>query len=75
MKTLFVCPEIRLDSNPSTITFWAGILAAIAEKKGGDVAILDLNAIRMNYGGGYSFYLEKCNFQIVFLNIVIKFHY
>jgi len=53
MKTLFICPEIRLDSNPSTIPFWAGILAAIAEKKGGDVAILDLNAIRMNYGGGY----------------------
>ena len=53
MKVLFVCPEIRLDSNPSTIPFWAGILAAIAESKGGEVAILDLNAIRMNYGGNY----------------------
>ena len=53
MKILFVCPEIRLDSNPSTIPFWAGILAAIAESKGGEVAILDLNAIRMNYGGNY----------------------
>ena len=53
MKILFICPEIRLDSNPSTIPFWAGILASIAENKGGDVAILDLNAMRMNYGGGY----------------------
>jgi translin len=33
MKTLFVCPEIRLDSDPSTIPFWAGILAAIVEQK------------------------------------------
>ena len=49
MKTLFVCPEIRLDSDPSTIPFWAGILGAIVEKKGGDVGILDLNALRMNY--------------------------
>jgi len=52
MKTLFICPEIRLDSQPSTIPFWAGILAAIVEQKGGQVAILDLNALRMNHGGG-----------------------
>ncbi len=52
MKTLFIVPEIRLDSAPTTIPFWAGILAAIVEKKHGDVAILDLNAIRMSYGGG-----------------------
>ena len=53
MKVLFVVPEIRLDSNPTTIPFWAGILAAIVEKKGGQVAILDLNAIRMNYDGKF----------------------
>lgn len=51
MKVLFVVPEIRLDSYPTCIPFWAGILAAIVEKKGGQVAILDLNALRMNYGG------------------------
>jgi radical SAM superfamily enzyme YgiQ (UPF0313 family) len=52
MKTLFIVPEIRLDSLPYHIPFWAGILGAIAENKGGDVAILDLNALRVNYGGG-----------------------
>jgi len=51
MKTLFVVPEIRLDGNPSNIPFWAGILASIIQQKNGDVAILDLNALRMNYGG------------------------
>jgi len=49
MKILFVVPEIRLDSNPTMIPFWAGILAAIAENKGHQVGILDLNALRMNY--------------------------
>ena len=44
-------PEIRLDSSPTCIPFWAGILAAIVEKKGGQVGILDLNALRMNHGG------------------------
>jgi len=44
-------PEIRLDSSPTCIPFWAGILAAIVEKKGGQVGILDLNALRMSYGG------------------------
>ena len=39
MKTLFVCPEIRLDSDPSTIPFWAGILAAIVEQKGDQVVL------------------------------------
>ena len=53
MKTLFVCPEIRLDSDPSTIPFWAGILAAIVEQKGDQVGILDLNALRMNHGGKF----------------------
>lgn len=51
MKTLFVIPEIRLDGNPTNIPFWAGILASIIQQKNGDVAILDLNALRMNYGG------------------------
>tara|TARA_B110000014_G_C20100700_1_gene577732 strand:+ start:34 stop:1692 length:1659 start_codon:yes stop_codon:yes gene_type:complete len=51
MKTLFIVPEIRLDSLPYHIPFWAGILGAIADKKGGDVGILDLNALRMKYGG------------------------
>ena len=31
--------------------FWAGILAAIVEQKGGQVGILDLNALRMKYDG------------------------
>ena len=53
LKVLFVVPEIRLDDKPFEFPFWAGILASIVEKKGGQVAILDLNAIRMNYGGGF----------------------
>ena len=51
MKVLFVVPEIRLDSKPWHFPLWAGILAAIVEKKDGQVGILDLNAVRMNYGG------------------------
>ncbi len=51
MKVLFIVPEIRLDSAPSHFPFWAGILSAIVENKGGQVAILDLNALRMKYGG------------------------
>lgn len=51
MKTLFIVPEIRLDSGPNHFPFWAGILAAIVEKKGGQVAILDLNALRDHFGG------------------------
>ncbi len=50
MKVLFVVPEIRLDNAPYHFTFWAGILAAIVEQKGGQVGILDLNALRVNYG-------------------------
>ena len=51
MKVLFIVPEIRLDGSPNHFPFWAGILAAIVEQKGGQVAILDLNALRVNYGG------------------------
>lgn len=51
MKILFVVPEIRLDSNPTNIPFWAGILASIAENKGAQIGILDLNALRMKFGG------------------------
>ncbi len=51
MKVLFIVPEIRLDSAPTNMPFWAGILAAIVEKKGGHVGILDLNALRMKYDG------------------------
>ena len=51
MKVLFIVPEIRLDSGPNHFPFWAGILAAIVEKKGGQIGILDLNALRMKYGG------------------------
>lgn len=51
MKVLFVVPEIRLDTAPNHFPFWAGILAAIVEQKGGQVAILDLNALRDHYGG------------------------
>ncbi|EPA05307.1 B12-binding domain-containing radical SAM protein [Candidatus Nitrosarchaeum limnium] len=53
MKVLFVVPEIRLDGKPYSNPLWAGILASIVEKKNGHVGILDLNALRMNYGGGY----------------------
>ena len=53
MNVLLVCPEIRLDDKPFDYPFWAGIFASIVEKKGGQVAILDLNAMRMNYGGNY----------------------
>ena len=51
LKVLFIVPEIRLDSAPTNMPFWAGILAAIVEKKGGHVGILDLNALRMKYDG------------------------
>ena len=51
MKILFIVPEIRMDSAPGHFPFWAAILAAIVEKKGGKVGILDLNALRMNFDG------------------------
>jgi len=51
LKVLFVVPEIRLDGAPNHFPFWAGILAAIVEQKGGQVGILDLNALRDNYDG------------------------
>ena len=53
MKVLLIQPEVRLDDKPFDFPFWAGIFASIVEQKGGQVAILDLNAIRMNYGGNY----------------------
>lgn len=49
MRILLIVPEIRLDSHPTNIPFWAGILSAIAENKGHEVGILDLNALRMNF--------------------------
>jgi len=49
VKVLLIVPEIRLDSAPNHFPFWAGILAAIVENKGGQVGILDLNALRANY--------------------------
>jgi len=51
LKTLFIVPEIRLDSAPGHFPFWAAILASIVEKKGGHVGILDLNALRMKFDG------------------------
>ena len=51
MKVLFIVPEIRLDTAPNHFPFWAGILAAIVEQKGGQVGILDLNALRDKYDG------------------------
>lgn len=51
MKTLFVVPEIRLDSSPQHYPFWAGILSSIVENKQGQVGILDLNALRVRFGG------------------------
>ena len=51
MKVLFIVPEIRLDGYPTSYPFWAGILASIVMNKHGEVAILDLNALRMNFGG------------------------
>ena len=53
MKVLLIQPEVRLDDKPFDFPFWAGIFASIIEKKGWQVAILDLNAIRMNYGGDF----------------------
>ena len=51
LKTLFVVPEIRLDSAPFHFPFWAGNLAAIIQKKKGHVGVLDLNAMRARYDG------------------------
>lgn len=53
MKVLLVVPEIRIDDKPFDFPFWAGIFASIVEQRGGQVAILDLNALRMNFGGNY----------------------
>jgi len=49
MKILLVAPEIRVDSTPQNFPFWVGILGAMAENKGHQVAALDLNAIRMDF--------------------------
>ena len=51
LKVLFITPEVRIDGEPNHIPFWVGILGAIAEQKGGQVAVLDLNALRVKYGG------------------------
>ena len=51
MRVLFVVPEIRLDTTPIHIPFWAAILAAVVEKQGAEVGILDLNVHRMNFDG------------------------
>lgn len=51
LKVLFVVPEIRLDDKPYHFPFWAAILAAIAERKGIQVGILDLNALRDKFQG------------------------
>ena len=51
MKVLLIVPEIRIDGTPQHFPFWAGILAAIAEKKDIQVGILDLNALRVNFRG------------------------
>ncbi|MBT4325782.1 MAG: B12-binding domain-containing radical SAM protein [Candidatus Nitrosopelagicus sp.] len=51
VNVLFVIPEIRLDGKPLHFPFWAGILGAIIEQKGGNVAVLDLNALRMDFDG------------------------
>jgi len=48
LKVLFIVPEIRIDGKPWHFPFWAGILGAIVEQKGGQVGILDLNALRMD---------------------------
>ena len=50
LNVLFIVPEIRIDGKPWHFPFWAGILAAIGEQKGGNVGILDLNALRMQNG-------------------------
>ena len=49
MKVLLIVPEIRLDNVPYFWPFWAGIFASIVEKKNGQVAILDLNALRTKF--------------------------
>lgn len=51
MKVLFVAPEVRIDSAPYHFPFWIGILGAIVEQKGGQVAALDLNALRTEFKG------------------------
>ena len=48
LKVLFIVPEIRIDGKPWHFPFWAGILGAIVEQKGGQIGILDLNALRMD---------------------------
>lgn len=53
LNVLLVVPEIRIDDKPFDFPFWAGIFASIIDKKGGNVAILDLNALRMNNNGNF----------------------
>ena len=50
MKVLLISPEVRLDNAPYFWPFWAGIFASIVEAKKGEVAILDLNALRSTFG-------------------------
>ena len=50
MKVLLIAPEVRLDNAPYFWPFWAGIFASIVEAKHGEVAILDLNALRSTFG-------------------------
>ena len=66
MKILLVVPEIRLDSKPNHFPFWASILAAIVEQKGGHVGILDLNALRVNYDN------IQVPFNLSFLSIILS---
>ena len=68
MKVLLVVPEIRLDSVPYHFPFWAAILGAIAEKKGANVGILDLNAVRMEFDNNHLTYLISIKIQLKFSN-------
>ena len=43
--------ESNINWRPTNFPFWASILASIIEQKNGQVGILDLNALRMNFGG------------------------
>ena len=48
MKVLLVAPEVRMDSTPTVWPFWAGIFAAIVEKKGGQVGIETWTLVELN---------------------------
>ena len=64
MKILFIHPPVRLGDVPKHIPYGIGILAAVAENLGHQVAFLDLNALRIT-GSAVTQALSEDRFDVV----------